>query len=189
MKTIHKCNATVADAIAKWSHAKQKKEVSDVKVVDIMFAEGVNPNDFYAPKKGEDTTAFDSYKFAVVTAFPAEKRKLVQADRAVAKGFSPEQKAERRKWIQRIGSDMRDLRVALETRYEAERKASLSPEQLAAEEAEAEATATLEARFIRDQSAWVTRLEKAEACGFSVVDATKLLKQLIAMATAEVTKH
>lgn len=188
MKTIAKCNATIADAIAKWSHAKQKKEVSDVKVIDVMYAEGVNPNDFYAPKDGADPTAFESYKYAVVNAFPADKRKLVQADKAVAKGFTEAQKAERRKWIQRIGADMRDLRVALERRYEQERIASLTDEQREAEAAEAAASATLEARFIAVQSDWVKKLQKAEACAFAVNDVVKLLNQALAIATAAVSK-
>lgn len=191
MKTItaHTCTNTAADAIRQWVSGTIKAEQGQTKAVDALFADGIVPADLESPAKGADRTAYDSFRFAIVTGFPAEAKKLVQADKAVAKGYTDQQKADRRYWQQQIGSKLKDLRNSLAKRYEAKRIAELTPEQREAEAAEAESSATLEARFLRDMSAWVTRLEKAEACAFSVVEAVKHLKALTGLASAEVTKH
>ena len=204
MKTIntnHACTNTAADAIRQWVAADSKAGTSKLKAVDALFADGVVPADLESPAKGADRTAYDSFRFAVVQGFAAPARKMVEADKAVAKGFAKvteeEAKADRlatndknrRYWQQQIGSKLKDLRAALITRYEAKRIAELTPEQLAAEQAEAEATASIEARMGKVASEWVARLEKTEAAAFNVADAIKLFKQIAAMASAEVTKH
>lgn len=203
MKTItaHTCTNTAADAIRQWVSGTIKAEQGQTKAVDALFADGIVPADLESPAKGADRTAYDSFRFAIVGGFPADARKMVEADKAVAKGFPKvdEDTAKenrlfkcdknRRYWQQQIGSKLKDLRNSLAKRYEAKRIAELTPEQREAEAAEAEDSATLEARFLRDMSAWVTRLEKAEACAFSVVEAVKHLKALTGLASAEVTKH
>ena len=188
MNTLTKCNATVSAAVSSWVKAKSAKLASDVKAVDLMFAEGVNPNHLEAPEKGQDRTAFESYKAAVVSGFPANMAKLATAPDAVAKAYSDQQKSDRRYWKQRIGSDMRDLKAALIRRYEAERVANLPPEQAEAEAAEKAKNSTLEAKFASSMADWAKRLQKAEKCGFSVDEAVKLLKQLQALATQQVSK-
>lgn len=181
---ITKCSATIADAISKYVSGAIKADGGKVRVIDLMQAEGVVPSDLQAPEKGADRTTFESYKAAVVRGFPAAMQKLVQASPAVAKGYSPEQKADRRKWTQRIGADMRDLRVALERRYEADRVANLTEEQREAEAAEAAATASEAAKLLRDATAWINRLEKATASTLPVLDCLSHFKALAAIATA-----
>ena len=186
--TLPKCNATVADAIGKWVAAKTAELNTGLKTVDLLFAEGVNPNHLEAPEKGADRTAFESYKAAIVRGFPVAMQKLVNAAPAVAKAFSDQQKSDRRYWTGRIGADMRDLRAALSRRYEAQRVENLTPAQREAEEREAAEKNRFEIKFAEAMLSWAKKCQKQEACAFSVNDAVKLLKQLAAMSTAEVSK-
>ena len=199
MKTIntnHACTNTAADAIRQWVAADSKAGTSKLKAVDALFADGVVPADLESPAKGADRTAYDSFRFAVVQGFAAPARKMVEADKAVAKGFAKvteeEAKADRlatndknrRYWQQQIGSKLKDLRAALITRYEAKRIAELTPEQREAEAAEADSKATDSARLLRDVTAWINRLEKAEATELPVTDCLKHLKALAGIASA-----
>lgn len=182
--TNHNVTATAADAIRQWVSGTIKAEQGQMKAVDALYADGVTPADLESPEKGADRTAYDSYRFAIVAGFPADAKKLVQADKAVAKGFTPEQKENRRYWQQQIGSKLKDLRNALTKRYTAAEQASMSDEERAAQAAEQAASATDSARLLRDVTAWINRLEKAEATELPVVDCLKHLKALAAIATA-----
>ena len=186
MKTIttHTCTNTAADAIRQWVSGTIKAEQGQTKAVDALFADGIVPADLESPAKGADRTAYDSFRFAIVTGFPADAKKLVQADKAVAKGYTEAQKADRRYWQQQIGSKLKDLRNSLSKRYEAKRIAELTPEQREAEAAEADSKATDSARLLRDVTAWINRLEKAEATELPVTDCLKHLKALAGIASA-----
>ena len=182
--TNHNVTATAADAIRQWVSGTIKAEQGQTKAVDALYADGVQPADLESPEKGADRTAYDSYRFAIVAGFPADARKLVQADKAVAKGYTEQQKADRRYWQQQIGSKLKDLRNALTKRYAAAEQANMSEEERAAQAAEAAASATDSAQLLRDVTAWINRLEKAEATELPVVDCLKHLKALAAIATA-----
>lgn len=187
MKTInnnHTITATAADAIRQWVSGTIKAEQGQTKAVDALYADGVTPADLESPEKGADRTAYDSYRFAIVAGFPADAKRLVQADKAVAKGYTPEQKESRRYWQQQIGSKLKDLRNALAKRYTAAEQANMTDEQRAEQAAEQAASATDSARLLRDVTAWINRLEKAEATELPVVDCLKHLKALAAIATA-----
>ena len=197
MKTTnHNVTATAADAIRQWVSGTIKAEQGQTKAVDALYADGVQPSDLESPEKGADRTAYDSYRFAIVAGFPAEARKMVEADKVVAKGFPKVDEDEakenrlfkcdknRRYWQQQIGSKLKDLRNALTKRYTAAEQASMSEEERAAQAAEAAASATDSARLLRDVTAWINRLEKAEATELPVVDCLKHLKALAAIATA-----
>ena len=198
MKTItaHTCTNTAADAIRQWVSGTIKAEQGQTKAVDALFADGIVPADLESPAKGADRTAYDSFRFAIVGGFPADARKMVEADKAVAKGFPKvdEDTAKenrlfkcdknRRYWQQQIGSKLKDLRNSLSKRYEAKRIAELTPEQREAEAAEAESNATDSARLLRDVTAWINRLEKAEATELPVTDCLKHLKALAGIASA-----
>ena len=185
MKAInHNCTNTAADAIRQWVSGTIKAEQGQTKAVDALFADGVQPSDLESPEKGADRTAYDSYRFAIVAGFPADAKKLVQADKAVAKGYTAEQKETRRYWQQQIGSKLKDLRNALTKRYTAAEQAALTEEERAEQAAEQAAAATDSARLLRDVTAWINRLEKAEATELPVVDCLKHLKALAGIATA-----
>lgn len=180
----HNCTATAADAIRQWVSGTIKAEQGQTKAVDALFADGIVPADLESPAKGADRTNYDSFRHAVVMGFTADARKLVQADKAVAKGYTEAQKADRRYWQQQIGSKLKDLRNALAKRYEAKRIAELTPEQREAEAAEQGSKATDSARLLRDVTAWINRLEKAEATELPVTDCLKHLKALAGIASA-----
>lgn len=200
MKTI---TNTIATAIGSWvatgikaEQAEAKANVSRTKDLDTMYAEGLRAVDCIAPEKDADRKLYDSLRFAVVTGFSANARRMVEADKAVAKSFKKTDddtaKADRlmvcdknrRYWQGQIGSKLKDLKAALMRREEAELKASMSEAELQAE-AEAEAKAASDsARLLRDVTAWINRLEKAEATELPVVDCLKHLKALAGIASA-----
>ena len=100
------------------------------------------------------------------------------------KGKDESVKADRRKWQMQIGSKLKDLKAALLRREEAEAAAAMTDEEKAEAAAEAAASATDSARLLRDVTAWINRLEKAEATELPVVDCLKHFKALAGIATA-----
>lgn len=172
----HIATADAVKAISQWVSADSKAGQTKVKAVDLLVANGVTAADLTAPAKGEDRTVYESYCAAIVAGFAPDAKKLVTADKAIAKGFSDEAKQARRYWQQQIGSKLKDLRRALESR--------LAPTESGEADGEATAKASDAARLLRDVTAWINRLEKAEATALPVVDCLKHLKALAGIASA-----
>ena len=175
---------SLVTAIGQWVSADVKSDTTKVKVVDLAWAEGIRAADCIAPEKGADRTLYDHLRAAIVTGFPADIRKLLSLDKAVMKGKDESVKADRRKWQMQIGSKLKDLKAALLRREEAEAAAAMTDEEKAEAAAEAAASATDSARLLRDVTAWINRLEKAEATELPVVDCLKHFKALAGIATA-----
>jgi hypothetical protein len=175
---------TAVAAIGSWVAADTKVALARTKAIDLLFADGIRAADCVAPEKGADRTLYDHLRAAIVTGFPADVRKLLSLDKAVMKGKGEEIKADRRTWQQQIGSKLKDLKAALLRREEAETAANMTDEEKAEAAAEAAASATDSARLLRDVTAWINRLEKAEATELPVVDCLKHLKALAGIASA-----
>jgi hypothetical protein len=181
MKTI---TNTASHAIGQWVAAEVKADVTRTKAIDTIYADGLRAEDCTAPEKGADRTLYDSLRFAIVGGFPADVRKLLSYDKAVMKGKSEEVRADRRKWQQQIGSKLKDLKAALMRREEAEARSMMTEAELQAEAEAEQAKASDSARLLRDVTAWINRLEKAEATELPVVDCLKHLKALAGIASA-----
>jgi hypothetical protein len=120
MATIKLSTATV-QAIGAWSSKKREESNTKTKAVDALFADGVTADMLRAPKGGEPSALYDSAKAAVVLGFTAAIQALLKKD---TKGLNETQKADKRYWTQQIGSGLKDLRNALESR-EAKAKAEM----------------------------------------------------------------
>lgn len=184
MKTIHALTNTTVTAIGQWVAADTKVALARTKAIDSLFADGIRSADCIAPAKDADRTLYDHLRAAIVTGFPADIRKLLSLDKAVMKGKDEATKALRRNWQQQIGSKLKDLKVALERRETAEAEANMTDEERAEQAAEQAASASDSAKLLRDVTAWINRLEKAESTELPVVDCLKHLKALAGIASA-----
>ena len=184
MKTIHALTNTTVTAIGNWVAADTKVALARTKAIDSLFADGIRAADCIAPAKDADRTLYDHLRAAIVTGFPADIRKLLSLDKAVMKGKDAATKESRRNWQQQIGSKLKDLRAALERRETAEAAANMTDDEKAEAAAEAAATASDSARLLRDVTAWINRLEKADATELPVLDCLKHLKALAGIASA-----
>ena len=186
MKTSHTLTNTTVTAIGNWVAADTKVALARTKAIDLLFADGIRAADCTAPEKGADRTLFDHLKAAIVTGFSADVRKLLALDKAVMKGWAKDdpRKEVRRTWQMQIGSKLKDLRAALERREKAEAEANMTDDEKAEQAAEQAASASDSAKLLRDVTAWINRLEKAEGTELPVVDCLKHLKALAGIATA-----
>lgn len=184
MKTSHTLTNTFVTAIGQWVSSEGRAWASKLKVIDLAEAEGIRAADCVAPEKGADRTLYDGLRAAIVTGFPADVRKLLSLDKAVMKGKDEATKTLRRHWQQQIGSKLKDLRVALERREKAEAEAMMTDDEKAEQAAEQAASASDSAKLLRDVTAWINRLEKADATELPVVDCLKHFKALAGIATA-----
>ena len=186
MKTIHAHTLTnsAVTAIGQWVSADVKAVVTRTKAIDSVYADGIRAADCIAPAKDADRTLYDHLRAAIVTGFPADVRKLLALDKAVMKGKDAATKETRRTWQQQIGSKLKDLKAALERREKAEAEAAMTDEEKAEAAAEQAASASDSARLLRDVTAWINRLEKADATELPVVDCLKHLKALAGIASA-----
>jgi len=151
---VVKLSTASINAIGAWSGQSVKADMSKVKVVDSLHADGVTPAMLLSPKKGESSVLFDGVKASIVTGFTATVQALLKKD---TKTLSPSQKTDKRHWQQQIGSKMKDLRNALSTR--------------------ARGNVTLfEVRLKRDLAKYIAQIEKGEAFEFPVVEMLKHLK-------------
>jgi hypothetical protein len=104
----------------------------------------------------------------------------------------------RRYWQQRLGSDMRDLKLLLERRVEKDAKAKADSEWLAKAAAAIAAgkkapkkpqasTPSLEQRFLKTWEDQVKKLKEAESTKFDLFKVKDLLTQLVALLKPVVT--
>ncbi|MFZ9515459.1 MAG: hypothetical protein ACO29P_09530 [Bacteroidia bacterium] len=96
------------------------------KAVDSLYADGVQAEMMFAPKKDEDRTFYTTLEVAVVCGFStnaqamlkADVKTLAEVDEAKAKANRDLKcKANRRYWQQQIGSGIKDLRNSLAKRF------------------------------------------------------------------------
>lgn len=212
MNTSHKnytATSAAVKAIGNWVSADDKAAFSKLSAVDTLVADGIPVSALVAPEKGSDTAVYDSYCAAIVTGFTPSVQKMLAVDSGaliklkaadvseMLEGMTPaERKAYRQKpnnvnrryWQMQIGSKLKDLRKSLEARYEkaakAEAEANMTDDEKAAAAAEQAASASDSAKLLRDVTAWINRLEKAEGTELPVVDCLKHLKALAGIATA-----
>ena len=152
---VVKLSTASINAIGAWSGQSVKADMSKVKVVDSLHADGVTPAMLLSPKKGESSVLFDSVKVSIVLGFTAAVQALLKKD---TKTLSVSQKTDKRNWQQQIGSKMKDLRNALMSRG-------------------ARGNVTLfEVRLKRDLAKYIAQIEKGEAFEFAVVEMLKHLK-------------
>ena len=87
-------------------------------VCDLLIADGhTDLLKYRAPAKDEDATFYDSLVKYVVKGYEAKTQALLAMP---AKELDEEQKAEKRKWGQRKGGDVGDIRNAMTTRLQRE---------------------------------------------------------------------
>jgi hypothetical protein len=168
MKSV--ISAVALQAVTDWSKARISLEKTNVKLGDILFAEGVTPEMFAAPEKGkEDSPARLSIKVAIVSGYDKRIQDLLVKD---VKTLSDDKKAERRKWQQRIGPDLRDLAAFIQRRIDS-----------AEGETEGKGkgkTSTLEGRLVRDLGKYITQLQAVESFKGDVASLIKDLQSAIA---------
>lgn len=168
MKSV--LSAVALQAVTDWSKARVSLEKTNVKLGDILFAEGITPEMFAAPEKGkEDSPARASIKAAIVAGYDKRIQDLLVKD---VKTLSDDKKEERRKWQMRVGPDLRDLAAFIQRRIDSA-------------EAEAEGkgkgkTSTLEGRLVRDLSKYITQLQAVESFKGDVAGIVKDLQSAIA---------
>jgi hypothetical protein len=168
MKTV--LSAVALQAVTDWSKSNVTKEKVDVKLGDVLYAEGVTPEMFAAPEKGkEDSPVRAAIKVAIVAGYEKRIQDLLAKD---VKTLDQERKDERRKWQQRMGPDLRDL-------------ANLIKNRIDSAEGETEGkgkgkTSTLESRLVRDLGKYVSQLQAAEGFKGDVAGVIKDLQSAIA---------
>jgi len=111
--SVVKLSTASINAIGAWSGQSVKADMSKIKVVDSLHADGVTPAMLLSPKKGESSVLFDGVKVSIVLGFTATVQALLKKD---TKTLSDSQKTDKRHWQQQIGSKMKDLRNALTRR-------------------------------------------------------------------------
>jgi hypothetical protein len=167
MKSV--LSVVALQAVTDWSKARVNLEKTNVKLGDILFAEGVTPEMFAAPEKGkEDSPARASIKVAIVSGYDKRIQDLLVKD---VKTLSDDKKAERRKWQQRIGPDLRDLAAFIQRRIDSA-------------EGETEGngkkkSSTLESRLVRDLGKYVSQLQAVESFKGDVASLIKDLQSAI----------
>lgn len=111
-----KISKTTGAAISSFVGDKTDARRKLTTVCDALIADGHTDLAAYrAPAKGEDRTFYDSLLSYVVKGFPAEAQKLLSLS---VKELAEGQKAERRTWSMRKGSDIGDIRNAMTTRLQ-----------------------------------------------------------------------
>jgi hypothetical protein len=163
-------SAVALQAVTDWSKSNVTKEKVDVKLGDILFAEGVTPEMFAAPEKGkEDSPVRAAIKVAIVAGYEKRIQDLLAKD---VKTLDQDKKDERRKWQQRMGPDLRDLTNLIKNRIDS-----------AEGETEGKGkgkTSTLESRLVRDLGKYVSQLQAAEGFKGDVAGIVKDLQSAIA---------
>ena len=168
MKSV--LSVVALQAVTDWSKARVSLEKTNVKLGDILFAEGVTPEMFAAPEKGkEDSPARASIKVAIVAGYDKRIQDLLAKD---VKTLSDDKKKERRDWQMRMGPDLRDLAAFIQRRIDS-----------AEGETEGKGkgkTSTLESRLVRDLGKYVSQLQAAEGFKGDVAGVIKDLQSAIA---------
>jgi gas vesicle protein len=165
MKALNKATAAAITTKVKADIVKMK---SDVKVVDLLLADGVTVAMLTAPEKGKDTAFYDSVKAAVVAGFAVGIQSLLKKE---TKGLNEKDKESKRYWSMQIGSKIKDMRNSLQKRIDAANAASGG----------ANETTSFAARLKRDLTKYIAQIEKMEATEFNLVDMLKHLKSASAL--------
>ena len=104
------------EAMTVWSKARVAKEKTDIKLGDVLFAEGVTPAMLAAPEKGKEPSEnFKAAKQAIVAGYDPRIQSLMLKD---PKTLSEKDKDARRRWMMRTGPDMRDLVAFIQRRID-----------------------------------------------------------------------
>jgi len=171
MKSV--LSAVALQAVTDWSKSNVTKEKVDVKLGDVLYAEGVTPEMFAAPEKGkEDSPVRAAIKVAIVAGYDKRIQDLLAKD---VKTLDKDKKKERRDWQMRMGPDLRDLANLIQNRIDSAN----------GEEAEGKGkgkgkTSTLESRLVRDLGKYVSQLQAVESFKGDVAGIVKDLQSAIA---------
>ena len=169
MKSV--LSAVALQAVTDWSKSNVTKEKVDIKLGDVLYAEGVTPEMFAAPEKGkEDSPVRAAIKVAIVAGYDKRIQDLLEKD---VKTLDKDKKKERRDWQMRMGPDLRDLAKLIQNRIDSAN----------GEEAEGKGkgkTSTLEGRLVRDLGKYVAQLQKVEGFKGDVAGIVKDLQSAIA---------
>ena len=120
--TSKKLSDETADLVIRWAQASDKADKAIKKgkdtqtlMLDSLIADGVNKPEYFkgAGKGKENTTLYNSIFAALVLTQPKARQNSLVAN---IDTMTKKQKAYRRESMQRIGSKMSKLRVALEQR-------------------------------------------------------------------------
>jgi hypothetical protein len=209
----------LAKSLTAWSVAKTTADKEDVKIGDVLIAAGIKPAMLQTPKKDSAMRPFfDKVQYAIImgkskpiiamlTGSPDALIKSVSAGK-VGKQVLPDLKdvadrerlstGNRRYYIQRLGSDMRDLKLLLERRVAKDAAAKKDSEWLAkaaaaiasgkkAPKKPQASTPSLEQRFLKTWEDQVKKLKEAESTKFDLFKVKDLLTQLVALLKPVVT--
>jgi len=109
-------SSSTAQAISKAVTNKNSADKLFSKAVDALYADGIKPENMFAPKDKEaDRSFYASLEKAVVAGFTASIQSLLLKD---TKTLNEDKKSEKRYWQQRIGSGIKDFRNALQRRID-----------------------------------------------------------------------
>lgn len=150
MATLSKNLIETATAASK---ARVAQQTNNKKLLDLMYAEGIRPEDLESPKKGEDRTFYDGLRDAVVAGFPKEVQALLAAD---VKALNEEKKPFRFYWQQQIGSTIKDWKKGLKTRV---RQAEAQEKAEAGEVEEKTAPETTKKKQLISVLTWAQKVE------------------------------
>lgn len=123
-----KLSSATIKAIGDYSGKKAGAGKAITKAVDGLLADGVTPEMMFAPAKDADRTFYTTLEVAVTVGFSAnaqamlkaDVKSLAEVDEAKAKANRDLKcKANRRYWMQQIGSGIKDLRNSLSKRLTA----------------------------------------------------------------------
>ena len=119
MTTLNKAiSKTTGAAITSFVGEKTGMHGKMTAVCDLLIADGhTDLLKYRAPAKDEDATFYDSLVKYVVKGYEAKIQALLAMP---AKELSEEQKADKRKWGQRKGADIGDIRNAMTKRLQRE---------------------------------------------------------------------
>lgn len=155
------------------------------KAIDGLWADGVRAPMLVAPKKDEPRELYDSIGALVVAGFSVAARAMLAADVKALPEIDGDRaasnrdikcKANRRYWMQQIGSKISDYREALEKRQKAINDAKAKAEAAEKGEAAPAPESSIDARLKKELTAWIVRLEKSPGTGFDLVAMMKALK-------------
>ena len=160
---MKKLTKVIIVAMHDWQDKKTSTYGKLTTLCDALIAGGYgNPELYRAPKgKEADRTFYDQVISVLVKGLPLEAQQLLapMSPKEAKLAFTPVQMEERRKWSQRKGADMADIRNALTNR--AEKRAG-------------QTSATWEAKLVGELEKRVKELRKLET-GSTFYSITKVI--------------
>lgn len=155
---------TIAKAITNRTSVTENAERKKGMYADQMFAAGfrsghcINPKTQNSAESLSTPECFEQIRQATILGFSEKVRKLLLAD---IDTLTPEEKAERKRWQQRVSPNIRDLHNALELR---EIEAGEKPPKVKVKKPK-----SLEDKIIAQLVTLAQSAQKAEAPSFDVV--------------------